>query len=173
MSLHTRKECSFFHRIPSDSSPSFTTFVFYTIRLDKPLNESYTLKLKDMSIFSALLGNAGTVSREELEKKYGQLLIDSEEIEVGFKLIRDTFIFTNKRLIILDVQGVTGKKREYKSINYKSISRFSVETAGPFDLEAELKIWISSEAEPSIRKQFNRSVNVYDVQKVLAHHVLG
>jgi hypothetical protein len=126
-----------------------------------------------MSIFSALLGNAGAVSREELEKKYGQLLIESEEIEVGFKLIRDTFIFTNKRLIIVDVQGVTGRKREYKSINYKSISRFSVETAGTFDLEAELKIWVSSETEPSIKKQFNKSVNVYDVQKVLAHHVLG
>jgi len=126
-----------------------------------------------MSIFSALLGNAGAVSREELEKKYGQLLIESEEIEVGFKLIRDTFIFTNKRLIIVDVQGVTGRKREYKSINYKSISRFSVETAGTFDLEAELKIWVSSETDPSIKKQFNKSVNVYDVQKVLAHHVLG
>ena len=79
----------------------------------------------------------------------------------------------NKRLIIVDVQGVTGRKREYKSINYKSISRFSVETAGTFDLEAELKIWVSSETEPSIKKQFNKSVNVYDVQKVLAHHVLG
>ncbi len=126
-----------------------------------------------MSIFSALLGNAGTVSREELEKKFGKLLIESEEIEVGFMLIRDTFVFTNKRLILVDVQRVMGKKQEYKSINYKSISRFSVETAGTFDLEAELKIWISSEAEPSIKKQFNKSVNVYEVQKVLAHHVLG
>jgi len=126
-----------------------------------------------MSIFSALLGNAGTVSREELEKKFGKLLIESEEIEVGFMLIRDTFVFTNKRLILVDVQGVMGKKQEYKSINYKSISRFSVETAGTFDLEAELKIWISSEAEPNIKKQFNKSVNVYEVQKVLAHHVLG
>ena len=126
-----------------------------------------------MSIFSALLGNAGTVSREELEKKFGKLLIESEEIEVGFMLIRDTFVFTNKRLILVDVQGVMGKKQEYKSINYKSISRFSVETAGTFDLEAELKIWISSEAEPSIKKQFNKSVNVYEVQKVLAHHGVG
>ena len=73
-----------------------------------------------MSIFSALLGNAGTVSREELEKKFGKLLIESEEIEVGFMLIRDTFVFTNKRLILVDVQGVMGKKQEYKSINYKS-----------------------------------------------------
>ncbi|MGD9556013.1 MAG: PH domain-containing protein [Mangrovibacterium sp.] len=125
-----------------------------------------------MGLFSSVLGNAGAVGREELMKQYGQLLTEGEEIELGFKLIRDTFIFTTKRLILIDKQGLTGSKTEYKSIVYKSISRFSVETAGTFDLEAELKIWISSEAQPSIIKQFNKSVNVYDVQKVLAHHVL-
>ena len=83
-----------------------------------------------MGIFSALLGNAGTVSQDELVKKYGQLLIDSEEIELGFKLIRDTFIFTNKRLILVEIQGLTGSKIEYKSISYKSISRFRTEDMG-------------------------------------------
>lgn len=125
-----------------------------------------------MGFFSALLGNAGLAEKEELQKKYGQLLIDTEEIELGFKLIRDTFIFTNKRLIIIDVQGLTGSKVEYLSINYKSISRFSIETAGHFDLDAELKIWISGEAQPSIQKKFSKSVNIYEVQKVLAHYVL-
>mgnify|MGYP000603204294 CR=1 FL=1 len=125
-----------------------------------------------MGLFSALLGNAGNVNKEELDKEYGKLLIEGEEIELGFKLIRDTFIFTSKRLILVDKQGLTGSKTEYKSISYKSISRFSVETAGTFDLDAELKIWISSEVQPSIKKQFNKSVNVYDVQNVLAFHVL-
>ena len=125
-----------------------------------------------MGLFSAFLGNAGAVSQDELNKQYSQLLCDGEEIELGFKLIRDVFIFTNKRLILVDKQGLTGSKTEYKSISYKSISRFSVETAGTFDLDAELKIWVSSEVHPSIKKQFNKSVNVYDVQKVLAHHVL-
>ncbi|TKC12076.1 PH domain-containing protein [Pedobacter polaris] len=126
-----------------------------------------------MGLFSSLMGNAGAVSQEDLKKNYGQLLIDGEEIELGFKLIRDTFIFTNKRLILIDVQGLTGSKTEYLSVAYKSISKFSVETAGTFDLEAELKIWISSETIPSIKKKFNKSVNVYEVQNVLAHHVLG
>ena len=125
-----------------------------------------------MGLFSALLGNAGAVSKENLLNDYGKLLIDGEDIELGFKLIRDTFIFTNKRLILIEKQGITGSKVEYKSVIYKSISRFSIETAGTFDLEAELKIWVSSEANPSIVKQFNKSVNVYDVQTVLAHHVL-
>ena len=125
-----------------------------------------------MGIFSALLGNAGTVSQDELKKDYGNLLIDGEEIELGFKLIRDTFIFTSKRLILVDRQGLTGRKTEYLSVSYKSISRFSVETAGTFELDAELKIWISGESQASVVKKFNKSVNVYDVQKVLAHHVL-
>jgi hypothetical protein len=125
-----------------------------------------------MGLFSALLGNAGAVGQDELNKQYGQLLCSGEEIELGFKLVRDLFIFTNKRLILIDKQGLTGSKTEYKSISYKSISRFSVETAGTFDLDAELKIWVSGELQPSISKQFNKAVNVYDVQKVLAHHVL-
>ncbi|WP_396140968.1 PH domain-containing protein [Flavobacterium sp.] len=125
-----------------------------------------------MGLFSALLGNAGAVDQEKLVKEYQKLLIEGEQIELGFKLIRDTFIFTNKRLILVEKQGITGSKIEYKSIIYKSISRFSVETAGTFDLEAELKIWVSSETNPSIVKQFNKSANVYDVQNVLAHHVL-
>jgi hypothetical protein len=124
-----------------------------------------------MGLFSAIIGNAGAVNPEELAKQYGRLLTENEEIELGFKLIRDTFIFTNKRLILVDIQGITGSKTEYKSVSYKSISRFSIETAGTFDLEAELKIWISSEQMPSITKKFNKSVNVYDVQKVLAFHV--
>ena len=125
-----------------------------------------------MGIFSALLGNAGHVDLEQLKKDYNKLLTEKEEIELGFKLIRDTFIFTNKRLILIDKQGITGNKTEYKSISYKSISRFSVETAGTFELDAELKVWVSSEANPSIKKQFSKAVDVYEVQKILAHYVL-
>ncbi len=63
-----------------------------------------------MGLFSSLLGNAGAVSNDQLQNDYGKLLVSGESIELGFQLIRDTFIFTNKRLILVDVQGVTGKK---------------------------------------------------------------
>ena len=126
-----------------------------------------------MGIFSSLMGNAGVADTAELNREYGILLANNETIEIGFKLIRDVFIFTNKRLILVDKQGITGKKIDYLSVVYKSISRFSIETAGHFELDAELKIWISSEVKPSIEKRFNKQVNIYDVQKVLASHVLG
>lgn len=125
-----------------------------------------------MGIFSSLMGNAGVASAEDLHKECGHLLTDNETIEIGFKLMRDIFIFTNKRLLLVDKQGITGKKVEYMSIAYKSISRFSIETAGSFELDAELKIWISGELLPSISKKFDRNVNIYDLQKVLAQHVL-
>lgn len=125
-----------------------------------------------MSILSSILGNAGAIEKEKLQEKYGKLLIPSEEIQAGFKIIRDTFIFTNKRLILVDVQGLTGSKVEYFSVLYKSITRFSVETAGSFDLDAELKIWISGESTPSISKRFNKKVDIYEVQKLLAEYTL-
>jgi hypothetical protein len=125
-----------------------------------------------MGLFSGLIGNAGQVKNEDLLRDYGKLLLHDEEIEVGFKLIRDTFIFTSKRLILIDKQGITASKTEYKSISYKSISRFSVESSGTFDMDAELKIWVSSEQDPSIRKMFSKSVDVYEVQKILALYVL-
>ncbi|WP_158828158.1 PH domain-containing protein [Mucilaginibacter lacusdianchii] len=126
-----------------------------------------------MSLFSKLLGNAGVANPQELQKDYAFLLSDTETIEIGFKLIRDVFIFTNKRLILVDKQGITGSKVEYLSVGYKSISRFSIVTAGHLDLDAELRIWISSEVTPSIEKKFNKQVNVYDLQRILAQHVLG
>jgi hypothetical protein len=125
-----------------------------------------------MGIFNALIGNAGVVDAGELQKEYKGILVEGEKVEIGFKLIRDVFIFTDKRLILVDKQGLTGKKVEYLSILYKSISKFSVETAGHLDLDAELKIWISSEKTPSVSKKFNKKVNIYDLQKVLANHLL-
>lgn len=124
-----------------------------------------------MGILSGLLGNAGVVSAEKLAADYGKLLIEGETIEVGFVVIRDTFVFTNKRLILVDIQGLTGSKIDYLSVPYSKITKYSIETAGTFDLDAELKIWVGSDPVP-ISKKFNKKVSIYDLQMVLAEHVL-
>lgn len=124
-----------------------------------------------MGIFNGLMGNASEINLDALIKEYNKILAENERIEKAYKLVRDLFIFTNKRLILVDKQGVTGKKTEYHSIPYKSITHFSIETAGHFDLEAELKIWISGTALP-IEKQFNSSLNIYELQQVLATYCL-
>jgi len=124
-----------------------------------------------MGLFDGLLGNASEIRIEDIQREYASILTSSERVEKAYKVIRDLFIFTNKRLILVDKQGMTGKKTEYHSIPYKSITHFSIETAGHFDLEAELKIWISGTQTP-IEKQFNRSINIYELQSVLADYVL-
>lgn len=125
-----------------------------------------------MGIFDGMMGNASEVAANEIEQKLTELLTNAEKVEHAYKLIRDLMVFTNKRLILVDKQGVTGKKMEYHSIPYKSITHFSIETAGTFDLEAELKIWISGNAVP-IEKAFNKQLNIYKVQSVLSEYVCG
>ena len=124
-----------------------------------------------MGLFDGLMGNAGEVNLDKLQEEMKEILIPNETIQNAYKIIRDTFIFTNKRLILIDKQGVTGKKTEYHSIPYKNILHFSVETAGTFGLDAELKIWVSGSQVP-IQKNFNKSTNIYKVQSVLAEYVL-
>lgn len=125
-----------------------------------------------MGLFDRLIGNASEVNLEKLQGEVGELLITNETIQNAYKIIRDIFIFTNKRLILIDKQGVTGKKIEYHSIPYKNILHFSMETAGTFDVDAELKIWISGSPQP-LQRSFNKSTNIYKVQSVLAEYVLG
>lgn len=124
-----------------------------------------------MGFFDGLMGNASEVNIAEIQNEYAHILASSERIEKAYKLLRDMFIFTNKRLILVDKQGLTGKKVEYHSVPYKSITHFSIETAGSFDLDAELKVWLSGSQTP-IQKQFNKSLNIYELQSVLAEYVL-
>jgi hypothetical protein len=125
-----------------------------------------------MGILDGLLGNASEADLDTVSKDLELIVTNHERVEKAFKLIRDLIVFTDKRLILIDKQGVTGKKVEYHSIPYRSVTHFSVETAGTFDLDAELKIWISSSAAP-VTKTFKKDKNIYGVQKALASYVLG
>ena len=125
-----------------------------------------------MGLFDGLLGNATQNNNETAEKELRDVLIPNEKVDMAFTLVRDLIVFTDKRLILVDKQGITGKKVDYKSIPYKSISRFSVETSGHFDLDAELKIWISSAELPSVSLQFRKDKDLVAIQQALAAAVL-
>ena len=125
-----------------------------------------------MGLFSGSLGNASQKDIEKTERELENILTPAENVELAFSLIRDLIVFTDKRLILVDKQGVTGKKTTYKSYPYRSISRFSVETAGHFDLDAELKIWVSSAEEPAETLTFRSDKSVIAIQKALAEAVL-
>ncbi|RBM13170.1 MULTISPECIES: PH domain-containing protein [Streptomyces] len=118
----------------------------------------------------ALFGNAHAIDPASAQRDYARLLGQGEQIYAAFLLIRDTILLTDRRLILVDKQGITGKKVEYHSVPYRSITHFSVETAGTFDLDAELKIWISGTPTP-IEKTFTKGVDIYEVQAILTQFV--
>ena len=125
-----------------------------------------------MGFLSALIGNASEVDASKLEKEFSELLIDGEEIQHAYKLFRDLVVFTNFRLFLVNKQGMTGKKREYTCVPYKSIDYFTKETAGHFDLDAEIKIWIKNRSEPVIL-EFRKDANIHDVFRVLSSYSLA
>ena len=97
------------------------------------------------SVIQGVLGNMNEVPLEELEKEFGMYLMEGEKIQLGFRLIRDVVLFTDKRIVDFDKQGATGKKMRVDSINLDAIIHVSAETSG-FGLDdSEINItYISS-----------------------------
>ncbi len=125
-----------------------------------------------MGILGGLLGHGREVDADKLAKRLDGILLPEEQVDLAFQVIRDFFVFTNKRLILVDVQGITGSKVNYMSVPYKSIVRFSVETAGTFDLDAELNLWVSGTPDP-IGKTLKKGTDVRGIQRALALAILG
>ena len=123
-----------------------------------------------MGILSRILGHASEANIDTVEQALEHALADDENVEQAFQLMRDLIIFTNRRMILVDHQGMTGRKTEYHSVPYRAVTHFLVESAGTFDMEAELKIWISGTANP-IQKTFSRGQTIFEVQKALATYV--
>jgi hypothetical protein len=122
-------------------------------------------------MLQGLFGNASEINAAELQKEVEPTMLEGEQIVRAFKVFRDLFVFTDRRLLLIDKQGLTGKKVEYHSIPYKSITHFSVETAGTFDMDAEMKIYISGSPVP-IQREFKRGTDIVGVQKILASFIL-
>lgn len=122
-----------------------------------------------MGLLSGMLGSASEANLDKVEKQIASFVIENESIEQAYQLVRDMIVLTNKRIIVIDKQGVTGRKTEYLSIPYKSIVRYSIESAGHFDLDSDLKLWLSSTKEP-ITFDFRKSSNVADIVKIITRH---
>ena len=98
------------------------------------------------------------------------IFVDGENIISTFKGIRDGVVFTNKRIIAVNVQGLTGTKKDFTSLPYSKIQSFSVETAGVFDLDSELDLWFSGLGK--VRFEFVKNANVSAICKVISERVL-
>ena len=98
------------------------------------------------------------------------ILIPDEEIYLVFSHVRDKVWFTSDRIISLDVQGLTGSKKEYRSFPYSKISSFSIETAGTFDGDSDFKIWVSGVGAFSIK--FHRKLDIREIARFLSGRIL-
>ena len=98
------------------------------------------------------------------------ILIGKENVFASFGALRDKLVFTDKRIISINVQGVTGKKVDYTSIPYSKIQAYSVETAGTFDLDAELDITISGLG--TARFELSGASNIRELCQFISEKIL-
>jgi Bacterial PH domain len=122
-----------------------------------------------MGLLDALLGHAGEKPIEKIADEFTPLLAPDESLQHAFSTVRDLIVFTDRRVILVNKQGVTAKKTEYRSIPYRAITMFSLETAGHFDLEAELRIWLSGQPAP-IELHLGRGSEPQKIVALLAQH---
>ena len=124
-----------------------------------------------MGLLDALMGNASEVDVAEVQEELQPILGNAESVVSAYKLVRDLIVFTNHRFMFIDKQGMTGRKVEYHSVPYKAITQFKVETAGHFDMDAELRIFISGQSE-ALKFELNKDTAM-GVQKSLANAMFG
>ena len=98
------------------------------------------------------------------------MFVDGEEIIGTYQTIRDGVVFTTKRIFVINVQGITGKKKDFTSLPYSKIQAYSVETAGVLDLDSELDLWFSGLGR--VRLEFVASANVAQICKHISEMVL-
>jgi hypothetical protein len=110
------------------------------------------------------------VSDNEFMEIISPMLIPGEEIVQSFRGIRDGVVFTSKRLFAINIQGVTGKKKDFTSLPYNKIQAFGVETAGMLDLDTELELWFSGVGK--VKFEFVSSADVAGICRVISGCVL-
>ncbi len=114
--------------------------------------------------------NLKAISLEEIRGEVFELLIDGEQPVAAFKTVRDQVIFTTKRIFVVNVQGITGKKTSYFSYPYAKIQYFGVETAGVLDIDSELVLAFTSGAKLSF--DFRSNVDIRQLSRLISNYVL-
>lgn len=110
------------------------------------------------------------VKDNEFGKIIDDFMISGEQVIGAYQSIRDGVVFTNKRIIAINVQGLTGKKKDFTSIPYNKITTYSLETAGIFDLDAELEIYLSGVGK--VKFEFTGSTDVKLICKIISEYTL-
>lgn len=124
-----------------------------------------------MSLFQKILGNAVPVDCQQALGIYKDLFTDGETLEHAYKYYRDLIFFTNLRLIFVNKKGLFGKLQEIDSVPYSSISQFNVDKGGLFQLDNEIKLWVTGKAEPIVLS-FEKDTDMIPLAKWFSDHTL-
>lgn len=100
------------------------------------------------------------------------LLIDGEVIAAAFKTVRDQLVFTNKRIISVDVQGITGAKKSFSSMPYSKVQYFSIQTPGLAELIPDAELYLMFSSGFTAKFEFKGNVNIKEIGKMISEYVL-
>lgn len=110
------------------------------------------------------------IDKDEAREDFTAFLIEGEEMFAVFKSIRDQVVFTNKRIISANVQGITGSKVDYTSLPYNKINAFSIETSGTLDLDCEIQLYISELGQ--VNFEIKGSFDIIGFNKLISQYLL-
>ncbi|CAB9500963.1 Pfam:DUF1696 [Seminavis robusta] len=111
--------------------------------------------------------------QDKLKNKYPVLMPD-ETVELAYKTWRDYTVLTSRRVLVIDVKGLSGKKVEFLSVPWENVRGYAVETAGSWDFDSEMRIFTDIHGIMEIKQDFRKSkVNLWSIQTCLNNHVLG
>ncbi len=111
------------------------------------------------------------IAVEKAREDFHKFLIEGEAIFAVFKTVRDQLVFTNKRIIAANVQGITGSKVDYTSLPYSKITAFSVETSGTLDLDSEIELYLSGLGK--VRFEIKGSFDLIAFNRYVSEHILS
>ena len=111
------------------------------------------------------------VSEVPIPEDIRPILVENEQPVAAYKTFRDSAVFTTKRLIVRDAQGLTGKKVELYSLPYSSINMWSSENAGKLlDFNAELEMWTRA---GHIKIKLGKGIDIRRLDHLISHMVLN
>ena len=128
-----------------------------------------------MGILGKLTGSATRIEPKRVHARFGAILLDDEQVVLAFEHYRDAVVLTDRRFIRANLQGITGKKKEFLSVPWKAVRAFATESAGHLDLDSELKLWVSGMEKPtggpSIKCKLAAGTDVEGLQRFIASQI--
>ena len=116
--------------------------------------------------------NLKPISNDEVRGEVDGLLIADEKVEFAFKTIRDQLVFTNKRIISIDVQGITGKRKSFATMPYSKIQYFSIQTPGFMELFPDSELFVMFTNGFTAKFEFKGAVDIGKIGRMLSEYVL-